>query len=236
MLLLDTNFTNNSFTTEPQGARAATKWALKWMVWLQDQLVDLGILRVMTSAQALLDGIRRVNRAPVVLACVFGVTLLAALPFSVFMRDALQQHLGNSLAAEAAARGVNYQWWTEFTGQAGGLGRTFTTTIIGFAAVLDNLSTLLDGESRPSSILWLGAGYLLLWLFLSGGILDRYARARPTRSYEFFTACGVYFVRFLRLAPIIALTPPSSPGVASSPRASSSPRRPRTMDERCRST
>jgi hypothetical protein len=166
----------------------------------------MGILRVMTSTQALRDGISRVYRAPVVLACVFGVTLLTALPFSVFMRDSLQQHLGNSIAAEAAARGVNYQWWTEFSGQAGELGRTFTTTVIGFAAVLDNLSTLLDGDSRPSSILWLGAGYLLLWLFLSGGILDRYARARPTRSHEFFTACGVYFVRFLRLAPIVALT------------------------------
>ena len=45
----------------------------------------------------------------------------------------------------------------------------------------------------------------LLWLFLAGGILDRYARARPTRSHEFFTACGVYFVRFLRLAPFVAL-------------------------------
>jgi hypothetical protein len=39
ILLLDTNFTNNSFTTEPQSARAATKWASKWMVWLQDQLL-----------------------------------------------------------------------------------------------------------------------------------------------------------------------------------------------------
>ena len=39
VLLLDTNFTNNSFTTEPQGARAATKWAATWMVWLQDQLI-----------------------------------------------------------------------------------------------------------------------------------------------------------------------------------------------------
>jgi hypothetical protein len=39
VLLLDTNFTNNSFTTEPQGARAATKWAATWMVWLQDQLL-----------------------------------------------------------------------------------------------------------------------------------------------------------------------------------------------------
>ena len=39
VLLLDTNFTNNSFTTEPQSARAATKWAAAWMVWLQDQLI-----------------------------------------------------------------------------------------------------------------------------------------------------------------------------------------------------
>ena len=39
VLLLDTNFTNNSFTTEPQSGRAATKWAATWMVWLQDQLL-----------------------------------------------------------------------------------------------------------------------------------------------------------------------------------------------------
>ena len=39
VLLLDTNFTNNSYAREPQGPRAATKWAAKWMVWLQDQLL-----------------------------------------------------------------------------------------------------------------------------------------------------------------------------------------------------
>ena len=39
VLLLDTNFTNNSFTTEPNGGRAATKWAATWMIWLQDQLL-----------------------------------------------------------------------------------------------------------------------------------------------------------------------------------------------------
>jgi len=39
ILLLDTNFTNNSFTTESQAARAATKWAAIWMVWLQDQML-----------------------------------------------------------------------------------------------------------------------------------------------------------------------------------------------------
>lgn len=38
-LLLDTNFTNNSVTTEPAGPAAATKWSLRWMVWLQDLLM-----------------------------------------------------------------------------------------------------------------------------------------------------------------------------------------------------
>ena len=39
VLVLDTNFTNNSFTTEPAGGRAATKWSAIWLVWLQDQLL-----------------------------------------------------------------------------------------------------------------------------------------------------------------------------------------------------
>ncbi|MEO5569166.1 MAG: hypothetical protein ABIR92_11775, partial [Gemmatimonadaceae bacterium] len=89
----------------------------------------------MRSADALRDGIRRVNRAPVVLACVFALTLLTALPFSLIMRDSLSAHLGSSMAADRAALGVDHQWWTEFTAQAGPLGRTFATTIIGFAAV-----------------------------------------------------------------------------------------------------
>ncbi len=39
VLLLDTNFTNNSRTMEPAGEAAATKWSLRWMVWLQDLLM-----------------------------------------------------------------------------------------------------------------------------------------------------------------------------------------------------
>ena len=159
----------------------------------------------MRPTAALRDGISRVNRAPVIVAAVFLVTLLSALPLSMMMRDALRAHLADSMVAEQVARGVNMQWWSEFTQHTGELGKTFQPTIIGFAAVLDNLSAFADGEARPSPVLWLGAAYLLLWLFLAGGILDRYARVRPTRSHEFFTACGVYFVRFLRLAPFIAL-------------------------------
>ena len=112
------------------------------------------------TLSVLRDGMSRVNRAPVVVACVFVATLLTALPFSMMMRDALQSHLGNSLTAEQVERGVNVQWWSEFTQEAGTLGKTFQTSIIGFAAVLDNLNAFADGEARPSPLLWLGAAYL----------------------------------------------------------------------------
>jgi hypothetical protein len=39
VLLLDVNVTNNSQTLTPAGGKAATKWAVKWMVWLQDHLL-----------------------------------------------------------------------------------------------------------------------------------------------------------------------------------------------------
>ena len=39
VLLLDVNYTNNSRALDPQGPRTATRWALKWIVWLQDALL-----------------------------------------------------------------------------------------------------------------------------------------------------------------------------------------------------
>jgi hypothetical protein len=39
VLLLDVNYTNNSWTRDSRADRAAQKWSLKWMVWLQDLLL-----------------------------------------------------------------------------------------------------------------------------------------------------------------------------------------------------
>jgi hypothetical protein len=44
VLLLDTNFTNNSKTLDPVNDRAATKWSLRWMIWLQDLLMTCAFL------------------------------------------------------------------------------------------------------------------------------------------------------------------------------------------------
>ncbi len=121
------------------------------------------------------------------------------------LRDQIAAQLGTSVMAGAVADGVSYDWWTEFSAQAGGLGTTFTPSIIGFGSTLDALSRVLDARSPPASLLWLLVAYLALWTFLSGGILDRYARQRRTYAHGFFAAAGRLFFRLARLAAAAGL-------------------------------
>jgi len=145
------------------------------------------------------DGWRRVLAAPAIIAGVYLVTLLAALPLAVSLRGALQNHLGASLMAGEAADAVNYDWWQEFSSQSTGLGSTFTPSIIGFATTLDSVSGLLDRRVLITPIAWALGIYVAAWIFLSGGILDRYARGRRIGAHGFFAASGTFFFRFLRL-------------------------------------
>lgn len=45
--------------------------------------------------------------------------------------------------------------------------------------------------------------YVAIWTLVSGGLLDRLARQRPLRTYQFFGISAVYAIRFLRLAIIV---------------------------------
>jgi hypothetical protein len=151
------------------------------------------------------EGWARLRSAPALLVGVYAMTVVLALPLVITMRGLLQAHLGAGLAAEGAANGVNYDWWQEFTSQATGLGTTFSPTIIGFAATLDNISSLLDGQRENAPIAGALALYLLVWTFLVGGIIDRYARQRPIRAAGFFAASGMHVFRLLRLAIVSGL-------------------------------
>lgn len=151
------------------------------------------------------DGLRRVNSAPLLLVCMYGVTLLVALPLAIALAGLIDAHLGTSLAADTAASGVNSDWWEEFASQAKGLGTTFVPAIAGFAAVLDNLGAMLDNLPLTAAIAGVTCAWLAIWSFLSGGIIDRYARQRPTRAAGFFAACGTHFWRFVRLGVLALL-------------------------------
>jgi hypothetical protein len=147
---------------------------------------------------------RRVAAAPAILAGSFALTIAISLPLAFAIRDLLEAHFGRSLAAEAALGGANYEWWQEFSAQATALGTTFVPSIAGFGAVLFNLSNLLDSAPLLTAIAGVTGAWLVLSSFLSGGILDRFARDRPTRSRGFFGACGAHFPAIARLG-VLAL-------------------------------
>jgi hypothetical protein len=155
-----------------------------------------------SARTAWFDGAGRVTRAPLLLAGVWALTIFVSLPLTIVLRGMIARHLGDSLEAATAASGVNPTWMAEFMNQSSGVGTTFDPAIIGFAAVLGNVSDFLDNVHSPTVIVAAASAYMAGWLFLAGGILDRYARDRPTRASGFFAASGVYFWRFLRLGAI----------------------------------
>ena len=159
----------------------------------------------MNFLAAFLDGVNRVKRAPWLIIGLWLSTLLLAMPLAIALQEMLGAHLGASLAAKLAAAGVNYDWWNEFLAQTSGVGATFVPGIIGFAAVLKNLSTVADVSAVPTVIISAVAANMAVSLFLIGGALDRLARDHAIGTAAFFSACGTFFFRFLRLGIIAAV-------------------------------
>ena len=159
-----------------------------------------------SSFSAFVDGVNRVKRAPWLVLGLWLTTILLTLPLAITLQAMLAGHLGSSVAAEEAAAGVNFDWWNEFLAQAAGVGQSFVPAIIGFAAVVKNLSGVADAQGLPVVIAAAVSAHIVLSMFLLGGVMDRLARDRAIGTSGFFAASGVYFVRFLRLGIVAAGT------------------------------
>jgi len=79
------------------------------------------------------------------------------------------------------------------------------TLLVSAPPALDNLTALFDDVPSSPLAFYAAATSAALWLFLTGGIIDRYARDHATGSAGFFAACGTFFFRFLRLAVVQAI-------------------------------
>jgi hypothetical protein len=139
-------------------------------------------------------------RAPGLALTVWGVTTLVTLPLAAVLHDDIATHLGSSTAAERALQGWDPDWPGEFAAGARGVAATFTREVLGATVTVATLSRILGGEGLPSAVLSAVVVYLIAWVFLSGGIIDRLARARPVGPVTFFALSGAYFFRLLRLA------------------------------------
>jgi hypothetical protein len=136
------------------------------------------------------DGWGRVLRAPAVLLGVFAVTWLVAFPAGrLLSQSGRPPALGRTDAADVVATGYD---------------GTFTPTLFGTDRFVRDVRGLLADGTVPVELAAAAATTLLVWTFLLGGVLDRYARRRPIRAQAFFGASGVFFFRFLRLGVIAA--------------------------------
>lgn len=143
------------------------------------------------ATRSLADGLWTVARAPALVAGVLLVTLASVVPFGLMLGTRLQTALANQPPVSRGSGEIDPEWWLEFRAHATGLEATFTPTVIGFAAPLDNLSALLDGTPRPLALAGPVALGGLVWAFLWGAILHRFSQRRALSIRE----CGAAAIR-----------------------------------------
>ncbi len=153
-------------------------------------------------------GLRRVFRAPSLVAWVYLTSLVVAFPLTLAMKDLLQASFEGSLVEDRLRQGFDPAWHEEFAARNTGLGKTFGPSLVGILPMLGNLERLLDGTLHQVDTMVLGAGMvmLLVWSLLLGGILSRFAHDGEQDSGSIFLAQGrLFFWRFLRLSLISVL-------------------------------
>ena len=165
----------------------------------------MSAVRTLSAGFAVRSGIGRATRAWATVIGVWLMTVTVSLPVSLGVGERIAAHLGRSLQGAVLAEGADNDWMSEFQSQASGAASTFSSSVIGFAAVADSLETILEERRQPVVILATGLVYVLLWTFLAGGIIDRCARDRALRAHGFFQVCGGHFPALFRLGLLSAL-------------------------------
>lgn len=159
----------------------------------------------MSAFAAWRSGLMRVRRAPALVLLLWLAGVLVTVPSALTLNAAIEAHLGESLEADRAADGVNATWMQEFGASADALGRTLRPDTIGFAAVLDQTSTLADVRRPAAPVVVVGLAYLALVWFLTPGILGRLAEGASGTASRFLSRCGAHVGRFFRLAIVSAI-------------------------------
>jgi len=152
---------------------------------------------------AIREGLRRVTASPKLILFLWLFNFVMALPLTLLMSGQIESSLGASLVSEKMQKSFDLDWYEEFNHSAGALGKTFSPAVIGVGPFLGNLESWLTGSlfANYAGIVGLGLGYMIIWMFLLGGILDRFAHREERLTMErFFSASGRYFLRFVTLA------------------------------------
>ncbi len=156
----------------------------------------------MGLSQSIVRGLKLAVSSPKLLLLLWLTNLLYALPASLMMREALVESFAESLVSHGMLESFDLGWQAEFEATGGGFEETLTPTVSGPGPVFDNLEAWWSGElfSAHPGLVGLGIGYMILWAFLLGGILDFMSRRVEGFDREsFFAASGRFLPTFLGL-------------------------------------
>jgi len=174
---------------------------------------------------ALLGAIVSNARVPLVVFTAYLALVVVTVPFAAVMANRLATLLGPAEAEEGAVSPegrtirlveggtlvpptrprptyqVDLDEWHTFQQGAPLLGASLTPAILGFAAPLDHLSAIVDGGPGAAVGLVGAAAFAFVWLFLLGGILERFATSvHSPGAIRFVRMCSAHYVPFLALA------------------------------------
>jgi hypothetical protein len=152
-------------------------------------------------------GLRTAVDSPKLLAMLWGLLLLAAVPFGLAMQHEIQDAIGPSRVGQTLLERMDLVWLGEFREGSDGLRSTLQPATTSAVDLLHNLDLALGGRLvlQQRALVAAGLGYALLWLLLLGGLIDRYGRGeeRPGLS-QLLAAGGSNFLRLLALALLAA--------------------------------
>lgn len=163
---------------------------------------------MLAGIQAIGIGLGRALRSPLILVALWLIGLAASVPATWILVNGIEDSIGASRFHESMTSGFDATWYEEYGASAKGLNETFDPSLVGAGAFFDNLERWLTGSlftANPALLVTAGV-FALIWLFLLGGVIDRYAQPGRLLDFSrFFRACGLYFVRFVRLTALSAV-------------------------------
>jgi hypothetical protein len=145
------------------------------------------------------DAIRRVNRAPALVAAIWLFAILLTWPI------AMSSRIDTSLTLDVSGMPLDFfgRWMYELRQQTVERSVEFGA---GIGQVIAEPGAFIDYESRWLVALTQSYPFLAFLTLVSGGFIDRLARDRRTGPYGVCGAAGLFFLTFLRLGVVIAVT------------------------------
>jgi hypothetical protein len=162
---------------------------------------------------SLRDGFRSVGRSFGLVALVLLANLALALVLAVPLSLRLEGDLENRGASSGMMYGFDYDWWARWSEEQRGPSSALAPDILGTGFALKNVDLLLKGAlpaglfaggGRPAldaTTLGVGALYLLLQVFLTGGLLGVFRAPQGGWTVRGLAhGSGFYFGRLFRVS------------------------------------